>query len=177
MQEIEYIHKSGEIPESLQSVPFLHELDSPMVDQLLSEAVLLECNPGDIIICEGDFTQFFCILLRGAMDIVKDGKTVGSLSHAGEIVGELALTVGTARTASVVASRHSYCLKVEPAFIEELSESEHNAFFAKLYKFVSKVLSERLEESSKKIAQLEKKVAKLGGAVDKRKGEPDVYHL
>ena len=178
MREIKYNHQPGSLPDSLQHVPFFHELKSGLIDELLSDAVLLECDPGDEFICEGDTTKYFCILLKGAMDILKNGRKVGSLKHPGEVVGEMALVTGTRRTASVVASEHSFCLKIEPEFLEDLSDADSNAFYAMLYKFVSRILGERLEESSRKIARLELQLRdSSGGDVERRTDEPDVYRL
>ena len=172
MREIQYKHEPGSLPPTLQKVPFLHGLKGSTVDNLLTDAVLLECNPGDKIISEGDHSKFFCILLKGAMDIVKDGKKVNCISDSGAMLGELALVNDSARSASVVAATHSFCLKVEPGFLEGLNDAERNGFYARLYQFVSKLLGERLEESTKRIVDLEKKLGV--GDLD---SEPDVYRL
>jgi len=165
MREIQYHHESGSLPPSLQQVPFLSGLKATLLDKLLSQAVLLECNPSDTLISEGDESKFFCILLKGAMDVVKDGEKVTRISELGEILGELALVNDSRRSASVVAATHSFCLKIEPEFLDGLSDAERNGFFAKLYQFVTKLLGERLEESSKRIAELEQQVHELSGAV------------
>ena len=181
MREIQYHHEAGSLPPSLQQVPFLRGLKETLLDKLLSEAVLLECEPGDAVISEGDDSKFFCILLKGAMDVVKDGEKVSRISEAGEILGELALVNDSRRSASVVAATHSFCLKIEPEFLDGLNDAERNGFFAKLYQFVTRLLGERLEESTKRIAELEHQVQQLSGARgDSAPGpdeEPGVYRL
>ena len=99
MREYRYRHESGQLPPSLEEVPLLSGLEDSMIDTLLSDAVLLECNPGETIISEGDDSKFFCILLRGTVDITKDGEKVAQLAQAGEIVGELALATENTRSA------------------------------------------------------------------------------
>lgn len=149
-----------------------------MADSLLSEAVLLECEKGEVIIKEGDHTKFFCLLLKGAVDIVKEGKKIATIKNAGELLGELALVMEHARTATVVASMHTFCLKVEADFLDNLAPTESNAFFAKMYQFVAQLLGERLEESSHHIAQLEEKVRVLsGGNGAGSDDEPPVYRI
>lgn len=177
MREISYHHEPGHLPETLQSVPFLRGLDSALIDRLLTDTVLLECEPGDSIIQEGERTKFFCILLRGAMDIVKNGKTVSRVSNSGDMLGELALVSDTARTATVVAAKNSFCLKIEPDFLEGLNDAERNGFYAALYQFVAKILSDRLEESSRKIAQLEELTGNPGVGASKSVSEESVYRL
>ena len=151
-----------------------------MADSVLSKAVLLECEAGETLIKEGDDTKFFCILLKGAVKIVKDGKKIAEVSESGQMLGELAMVTEHARTASVVAVRHTFCLKVEPDFLEGVSDSEGNAFYARLYQFVAQLLGERLEEAAAHIAKLEEKIRVLsGGSVseDSGGGEPGVYRI
>jgi len=164
MHEIRYRHESGKVPPSLETVPLLHSLGDTTMDSLLSQAVILECERGDTLIEEGDDSKFFCILLKGAVDIIKEGEKVNRINDSGEIVGEMALVTENPRSASVVAASHVYCLKIEPDFLEKLGEAERAGFFAKLYQFVVKLLGERLEESSRRIAQLEEQVATFSGA-------------
>ena len=151
------------------------------MDKLLQQAVLLECDAGDRIISEGDESKFFIILLKGVMDVVKDGERVSRISHLGEMLGELALVNDSARTASIVSATHSFCLKIEPEFLDGLSDTERNGFYARLYQFVTKILGDRLEESSKRIAELEKKVDELSGSTGgdgpSPTRQPGVYRL
>ena len=183
MREIHYRHESGSLPPSLQQVPFFGGLNSAVLDKLLAEAVLLECDPGDTVISEGDESKFFCILLKGAMDVVKDGERITRIREAGQILGELALVNDSRRSASVLAATHSFCLKIVPEFLDGLSDAERNGFFAKLYQFVTRLLGERLEESSARIAQLEQQVDELSGSPASRKrpddadDQPGVYRL
>jgi CRP-like cAMP-binding protein len=166
------------LPPSLDNVPFLHSLKDTIVDKVLAEAVLLECEAGEKIIKEGDSSKFFCILLKGAVDIVKGGKKLSSISHSGEMLGELALVNDHHRMASVVASTHSFFLKIEPEFLDTMDDAERNGFYAKLYQFVSRILGERLEEASEKILKLENKILKLSGiSEDGDSGAPAVYRL
>lgn len=169
MREIQYRHESGSLPPTLQQVPFLRGLKMEVLDKLLSGAVLLECEAGDAVISEGDESKFFCILLKGAMDVVKDGEKVTRIGEPGEILGELALVNDSRRSASIVAAAHWSCLKIEPEFLDGLNDAEQNGFFAKLYQFVTKLLGERLEESSTRIAELEQQVHELSGAAGSSK--------
>ena len=109
MREIQYRHESGSLPPSLQQVPFLRGLKVEVLDKLLSGAVLLECEAGDAVISEGDESKFFCILLKGTMDVVKDGERVTRIGEPGEVVGELALVNDCRRCASFVAATLSFC--------------------------------------------------------------------
>ena len=180
MREIQFLHDQGDLPPSLEKVHFLRSLDKEVIDKVMDAAVMLECDPGDSLIIEGDATDFFCILLTGEMDIMKDGQRVSRLSGSGEMIGELALVTNRERAASVVAASHAYCLKIDPSSMEKLDLAERNGFYAALYRFTSKLLADRLTEASKKIAKLESKVRELSGLsaeADPDDGQPPVYRL
>ena len=166
------------MPPSLGRVPFLLGLEPTVIDKLLGNALLLECDAGETLIIEGDDSKFFCILLKGSMDVIKDGKKITRISNSGEMLGELALVNDRARTASVIAATHSFCLKVEPKFLDGLSDAERNGFYAKLYQFVAKILGDRLDERTARIAHLEKRISELSGDDgDGDGGEPSVFRL
>ena len=155
MREIIYRHCGGELPPTLQKVPFLRALEGQQAIDLLDNTVVLECEKGDVIIEEGDDSKYFCILLRGVVDVVKDGSRVARIDGAGEIIGELALLNDEKRSASVVAAGHVFCLRVEPGFLDKLSEPQRHAFYAVLYRFVAGLLGERLDACTKKLAERE----------------------
>ena len=161
MREIHYRHQEGMLPPTLQSVPFLQALDGEMLDKVLGNTVIIECERGDVIIKEGDDSNYFCILLKGTVDVTKGGERVARLDGAGEMLGELALLNGENRSASVVAATHAFCLRVEPEFLKELPDASRNAFYAILYRFVAGLLSERLDSCSKRLAEREDELRQI----------------
>ena len=161
MREIFYRHEGGAVPPTLQKVPFLHEFEGDHLDAILTNMVVLECEKGDVIIEEGDDSKYFCILLKGAVDITKGGERVAHLYGAGEMLGELALLSGERRTASVVAAGHAFCLKVEPSFLDDLSAVGRKAFYAVIYRFATKLLGERLDACSRRVAELEDELRQI----------------
>lgn len=161
MREIHYQHEGGALPPTLQSVPFLQQLDGEMLDKVLTNTVVLECERGDVIIQEGDDSNYFCILLKGTVDVTKGSERVARIDGAGEMLGELALLNGENRSASVVAATHAFCLRVEPKFLSELSDTGRHAFYAVLYRFVAGLLSERLDACSKRLATREDELRQI----------------
>ncbi len=161
MREIYYRHEGGALPPTLQRVPFLQEFEGELLDKVLANMVVLECERGDVIIKEGDDSKYFCILLKGSIDVTKGGERVAHIEGAGEVVGELALLNDENRSASVVAATHAFCLRVEPGFLEDLSDSGRHAFYAILYRFVTGLLSERLDACSKRLAAREDELRQI----------------
>lgn len=161
MREIPYNHESGNVPPTLAKIPFLSKLDATLLDDVLANSTVLECEPGDVIIREGDLSDFFVILLRGAVDISKAGETVAGLDGSGQMIGELALLNDEARSATVTARSAAFCLRVDAAFINRLSDADRNAFFAILYQFVAGILADRLAECTGRLAKTEAELHQL----------------
>ena len=161
MREIPYNHEAGNVPPTLASIPFLAKLDGSLVDDVLSNSTVLECEPGDTVIREGDVSDFFIILLRGAVKITKSGETVAELDGSGQMIGELALLNDAARSATVTTTTPAFCLRVESAFIDKLSDADRNAFFAILYQFVAGILADRLASATTRLAEAEAELHKL----------------
>ena len=54
VQEYAYIHDEDDIPAPLLEVPFLEAFSKDHLDQVLHASAFIECEPGDVIIAEGD---------------------------------------------------------------------------------------------------------------------------
>ncbi|MDG2122496.1 MAG: cyclic nucleotide-binding domain-containing protein [Verrucomicrobiales bacterium] len=161
MREIPYNHESGNLPPTLASIPFLSRLDGSLLDDVLAHSAIIECDPGDTIISEGEISDFFVILLRGAVKITKSGETVAELDGSGQMIGELALLNDAARSATVTTTSPAFCLRVESGFINKLADADRNAFFAILYQFVAGILADRLTDCSTRLAKREEEIQQL----------------
>ncbi|MCG8601584.1 MAG: cyclic nucleotide-binding domain-containing protein [Verrucomicrobiales bacterium] len=73
MQEYAYIHDENEVPETLLEVPFVQAFSKEHLDQVLHASAFIECEPGDVIIAEGDEASRIFILLAGEVAVVKGG--------------------------------------------------------------------------------------------------------
>ena len=65
------------------------------------------------------------------------------------MVGELALLQSTTRSASVVAATQVFCLRVEPEFLMDHSESTIHQFYAVVYRFLADELGRQLDEAKR----------------------------
>lgn len=163
MRVIPFNHEPGRLPPTLAKIPFLAQLEGKTLDGLLARSSVLEFLPGDIILREGEQSGDFCILLKGAARVVKGAEEVARIDETGALIGELALLNGEARSATVEGLTHGFCLRVESGFLDRLSPEQHNLFFAALYRFVARLLGERLAECTAKLAACEKELALLKG--------------
>lgn len=158
MRVIPFNHDPGSLPPSLAKVPFLAQLGGSTLDGVLSRSSVLEFFPGDVLIKEGELSAYFCILLKGSVRIVKGVEEVARIEANGALLGELALLNGGARSATVEGLSHGFCLRIEPGFLERLSDADRSAFYATLYRFVALLLGERLAECTAHLAAAEKEL-------------------
>jgi len=147
--------RPGTIPEPVSQIPFFQTLSPSTVRHILDHTTILDCDPGDHIVEEGDADQSLLFLLKGKVRVVKDGTLIGATWGAGAMLGEVALLTDGVRSASLIAENHVYCLRMRSGFLEELTEVERSAYFANLYCFLAKLLAERLDETTAKLAKAE----------------------
>lgn len=162
MQEYAYIHDEDDVPETLMEVPFLEAFTKEHLDQVLHAAAFIECEPGDVIIAEGDEASRIFILLAGEVAVVKGGEQLVKMSKTGDIFGELAALDDETRSASVVAVEDSFCLAIDQKFLEHVMPKEENApFYAALYEFIAKLTTMRLKATSDYLAQVDMELRNL----------------
>ena len=86
----------------LQQVPMLRTLPLPSVERLARGLDPVDVPAGTRIFGQGDLGDRYYVIEAGEVDVVGDGRVVGSLGP-GEGFGEIALLRQTMRTATVVA--------------------------------------------------------------------------
>ena len=159
MKELAYIHEEGTLPEALQSVPFLNSFTDEQLDDVLNSSSFLECEVGDAIIQEGSIDSRIYILLNGKLEVRVGGKTVTTISHVGDVFGELALVNHDKRLASVVAATQAVCLAVDQKFLQDIHPREEDPdFHAALYQFVARLVAKKLDATSRRLAVVEKEL-------------------
>jgi CRP-like cAMP-binding protein len=143
-------------------VPFLNSFSEEQLDDVLSSSNLIQAEAGDVIIREGTIDSRIYILLSGELEVRVGGKHVASISRTGEVFGELALVNQDKRVASVLAARPSFCLAVDQKFLQDIRpRDEDPAFHAALYEFVARLIAKKLENTSRRLAEVEKELNQL----------------
>ena len=156
-------HPFVKLPATLHGVPFLTGLDEPTLDTVLKGSTLLEYEPGESVVDEGKDGSAFYVLLRGNVDVTKDGTKVAEISGRGETIGELNLLHGGQRGASVVAADRVFCLRVGREALDELEGEMRLGYQAALYRFLTEILFERLKATNERVVKLESEMEDLRG--------------
>ncbi len=164
MKEFAYIHEEGKLPDLLANIPFFESFTAGHLNDILYSSYFIQCDPGDIIIEQGQDDARIFILLTGELDVTKDGEPIATISKSGEVFGEVAVISGAKRIASVQAKKSTLCLVIDQRFLSELKPEKTNAsYYAALYGFLSRVLAERLKNATERIAEVERELEELRG--------------
>ncbi len=162
MQEYAYIHDEDNVPDTLRDVPFLESFSKEHLDDVLHSSAIIDCDPGDVIIAEGnDATRIF-ILLAGEVAVEKGGDTLVTMNTIGDIFGELAALEDEVRSATVVAKSKTFCLAVDQKFLEYVKPKDDNpSFYAALYEFIAKLTAKRLKATSEYLTKVDQELKEL----------------
>jgi hypothetical protein len=79
-----------------------HGLSAKGRARFLRNAIEVKCRPGDLVLRKGDGGRNMGFVVRGAVQ-VEDGQRVVAVLGEGELFGEMAAVLNTARAANVVA--------------------------------------------------------------------------
>jgi NTE family protein len=107
----------------VSSVPLFGSLDGPALSALEAELETLSLPGGRTLFHEGDDADSLYLVLAGclAITVCRNGRDVPvARSHAGELVGEMALLGGGLRSATVTALRDTELLRLGKPSFEKL---------------------------------------------------------
>mgnify|MGYP003638224381 FL=1 len=172
MREFAYIHEEGNIPETLQGVPFLESFENQHLDDVLYSSSIIECDAGDVVIEEGGSGSRIYILMAGSVDISKHGEKLASITSPGEIFGELAALGDEMRSATVSSTGKTFLLAVDQKFLQDIKpRNENPSFYAAFYEFLAKVTARRLKSTSEELSRFERELHEAKAELAKLKGE------
>ena len=103
----------------LRGVPLFREMKPHNLLQVADACEDRRFAAGEAIFSQGEADDALCLLLEGAVDILRDGLKINSLGP-GECVGEIAVLGESTRTASVVASSPVTCVLLAGSRFREL---------------------------------------------------------
>lgn len=113
------IEVEHDVTDFVTSIKFLSSLGEQDMQNLIDSFTLAKFADGEHIVTQGDQGDVFYIIEEGTVDVVKDEKTVISLTR-GEFFGERALLENKPRAASCVARGPVSCLALLRAEFEAI---------------------------------------------------------
>ncbi len=131
--------------------------------ELIELSLIVQCNPGEYIIKQGESDTSLFILISGKMEVVHGDKVVKALDKTGEIVGEMSLISEGVRSASVRAVNQVTCLAINCSQFDVIKTGPKSI----LYFIFSKVLADRLKSITNELSELKKENEMLKNKLDK----------
>jgi len=117
-------------------------------------------NTGSDIFVEGESSQDLYILVSGKLDVLKGNKKITDITKAGSLFGEMSFLLGDKRTATIKAAN-----KVKTICIPKDTISLFLIEFPDVSKEITKLLAERLDETSQMLYGLKEFSDQLPDAV------------
>jgi NTE family protein len=105
----------------LALVPLFASLQADERALLLEQMQLVSLRKGEYLVRQGEEADCLYYVLRGRLDVLRDGHQLVAEIGTGEPVGEIAFFADTLRTADVMASRDSQLLRLGRNEFEQVS--------------------------------------------------------
>jgi len=157
----ELLKENLELMEKLKNVPLLHSFGKKDVNKVLSFSNVKKYAAGEIVIEEGSYDNWIYFLINGNVRIIKNGEEIDTLTHPGDIFGEMCVIDGCAHSASVQALDDVTCLATDVSFMDRLYKEDKVAFCSIFYQMVAEVLARRLRETSSELAKSKEELQRL----------------
>ena len=153
MQKLEFNEeKAKELFIKFKKDPILGNLSLASLFDLLETSPIMQYDPGEYIIKEGESDTHLFILAYGKIEIIHNDKIVKTMDRLGEIVGEMSLISKEARFASVRAVNQVQCLSIEFSYINNPEPGPQNIL---LY-IISQFLVSRLKSITKELSDIKR---------------------
>jgi signal transduction histidine kinase len=123
------LRRTDRVLKGLRASPFFGALPEPVLRHVAAAGQVRSVEADETLIREGEIATTAYVLLRGRVRVTRfggRGEVTIAVAEHGAVLGEMALLCGTARSASVVATRRSVVLALEAQLMQTLF-TEHPA--------------------------------------------------
>lgn len=130
--------------------------------EILREAsTIVDFNPDDKIITQGELNKNLFFLMLGTVDIHVDGGNVATMKRKGDLLGEMSVITDKPSSATVVAQTPVQLLKVDTDAFQKLVGSNKDQFEHILFRIYSLILTDKLHITNQKAKRLEDTLSAL----------------
>lgn len=155
------MYDNHEIIDRLRAITPLKFLKEEDIRGLLKSSKMIRYDPGELIIEEGQHSEWIYFLIKGKVGIKKKGQIINELKRQGDIFGEMSTINQSPRSASIVAMDQSVCLVIDASYSRNLTGKEKDAYNAILYRIFAEILSDRLRNMDEEMVKLKSENRKL----------------
>jgi serine/threonine protein kinase len=104
----------------LRQLKFFRDFLDNEIWEVISAAEWRDVAAGTVVMSEGDIADGFYVIVKGAVQVTRDGAAITTL-QAGDCFGEMAYLTGSARNAGILAVEDAIFVKIDSALMEKSS--------------------------------------------------------
>ncbi len=104
----------------LRTLKFFHDFSHAEIMEVLRASQWQDYSAGEEIVREGEMDDRFYVIVSGAADVMRNGRSVGQI-EAGDCFGETSYLRGAKRLATIQAATDLTLMKVSSTLIEQAS--------------------------------------------------------
>ena len=147
---------SSEIIEFFMQMPVFGRINAEELKVVARQMSVMELEEGDTLFNESEKGSFVCFIRDGELDVIKtpgsseEGVILATLTK-GQSIGEMSIIDDSPRSATVKARKKALLYILSKSAFDMILD-RHPRIGIKLLKGISKMLSENLRETSRKLA-------------------------
>lgn len=143
--------------EALKNMPLFSKLQERELLRIMQVAEVLEFEPGEDVVREGDRGDELFIVVEGMLNILR-GEQILSEVGPGEHFGEMALIRSSPRSATVRAVERSEVIAIRRGDFFAILRKEYELAVKLLWQFLG-VLADRLDQTSRDLSSAKEELA------------------
>ena len=147
---------SSEIIDFFMQMPVFGRINAEELKVVARQMSVIELDVGEILFRESEKGSFVCFISEGELDVIKTSETseegvILATLHKGHSIGEMSIIDDCPRSATAIARKTALLYILSKSAFDMILE-KHPKIGIKLLRGISKMLSENLRETSKKLA-------------------------
>lgn len=116
---------------------------------------LVQYEPDEPVIKEGEFDSWIYWVLKGRFSVIKDDVTIALFTQPGEVFGEMSALDVDVRSASVVSVEGGACFCMDLSILDHV---DNYSIRFKIQTGIQRLQTERLDETTRKLAAEKRKI-------------------
>ena len=114
---------SDQIEKFLSEMPLLSNLNEGKISEIVRVSEKRSYKPNELIIREGDIASGFFLILDGQVEVQQRSRPLRRIGR-GQFFGETSLIQNESRSADVIATQSTICLKLQASYLKELIQAD-----------------------------------------------------
>lgn len=149
------------------AVPMFSGFPDQLVAELQQAASLVQINPEETILKQGEINKNLFFLVIGTVDVLVDGGLVATLRRKGDLLGEMSVITAKPCSATIIAKTPVELIRIDTEAFRKITEGNQSQFDHILYRIYSQILTDKVNITN----QRAKRVEDMFAALERAKNE------